>query len=59
MSDNNATPDEIQGISWWNGLLEAGRAYWLEVAQGSTAKPSAADAWEAFKRVTARAKSPR
>jgi hypothetical protein len=55
MSDSDPTPDETAGMKWWRGLPESARAYWLEIARGSTAKPTPADAWEACKRVTARA----
>jgi hypothetical protein len=37
--------DAEMGIRWWNGLTQAERAHWLEVA--GSAVP--ADAWAAFK----------
>ncbi|MGH8208107.1 MAG: hypothetical protein ACREU6_00660 [Steroidobacteraceae bacterium] len=55
------TPDELAGITWWNGLGQADRMRWLdrawrrnEQAAGRISYslldfPSAADAWEAFK----------
>jgi hypothetical protein len=55
MPDSDPTPDETAGMKWRSHLSETGQAHWLEIARGSTAKPLPADAWEAFKRVTARA----
>jgi hypothetical protein len=39
-----AQSTDLQGISWWNGLDEKDRAYWLTVA--GSAVP--ADAWQAW-----------
>jgi hypothetical protein len=55
MPDSDPTPDETAGMNWWRHLSETEQAYWLEIARASTAKSLPADAWEAFKRVTARA----
>lgn len=55
MSDSDLTPDETAGMKWWRELSESGKAYWLEIASRSASKPLPAEAWEAFKRVTARA----
>jgi hypothetical protein len=51
---SDPTPDETAGMKWWSALPETGRVYWLQVARGCTPNPLPADAWEAFKRVTAR-----
>lgn len=40
------TPDQLAGMTWWNGLSEADRRFWLACAV--SAVPG--DAWEAFKR---------
>lgn len=42
--------DALLGMLWWNRLREIERAYWL--ARADSAVP--ADAWEAFRRETAR-----
>jgi hypothetical protein len=55
VSDNDPTPDEIEGLAWWRGLSDTARVYWLEVAKGTVANPSPADAWAASKRVAGRA----
>jgi hypothetical protein len=52
---NDPTPDDLDGLAWWRGLSETARTYWLEVAKGTVADPSPADAWAAFKRVAVRA----
>jgi hypothetical protein len=54
MSNDDPTPDEIEGLAWWRGLSDAGRVYWLEVAKGTVANPTPADAWAASKRVAVR-----
>jgi hypothetical protein len=49
------TPDEADGIAWWNALTEAERARALEDAgykSGGTFTPSPADAWAEHKRRT-------
>jgi hypothetical protein len=58
VSNGDPTPDDLDGLAWWRGLSETARTYWLEVAKGTVANPSPADAWEASKRVAGRA-SPR
>jgi len=55
VSDGDPTPDELEGLAWWQGLSETARAYWLEIAKGTVANPSPADAWAASKRVAGRA----
>jgi hypothetical protein len=57
VSDGDPTPDEIEGLAWWRGLSDTARVYWLEVAKGTVANPSPADAWAASKRVADRAAS--
>jgi hypothetical protein len=54
VSDDDPTPDEIEGLAWWRGLSDTARGYWLEVAKGTVANPSPADAWAASKRVADR-----
>jgi hypothetical protein len=49
MVDREPTPEEQAGMDWWNSLSEAAREYWLGQAAGAG---SAADAWEAYKRVS-------
>jgi hypothetical protein len=44
--DREPTPDEAAGMSWWNGLSEMARAFWLRQSGGITA----ADAWAEWKR---------
>jgi len=44
--DRPLTPDEVDGMVWWNSLTEAERAHWLHVAGSALV----ADAWAAFKR---------
>jgi hypothetical protein len=44
--DRPPTPDEVDGMVWWNSLTEVERAHWLDVAGSAVA----ADAWAAFKR---------
>jgi hypothetical protein len=58
VSDGDPTPDEIEGLAWWRGLSDTARGYWLEVARGTVANPSPADAWAASKRVADRAGGP-
>lgn len=41
-----ASPDDLLGVAWFNGISEFARAYWL--AQAGSARPS--DAWTAYKR---------
>jgi hypothetical protein len=53
--------DDVLGMTWWNGLSEAERSRWLDIAWRRNAQaagrisynlddmPSAADAWAAFK----------
>jgi hypothetical protein len=55
VSDGDPTADELEGLAWWHGLTETARSYWLEVAKGTVANPSPADAWAASKRVADRA----
>jgi hypothetical protein len=55
MSNGDPTPDDLDGLAWWRDLSETARTYWLEVARGTVANPSPADAWAASKRVAARA----
>lgn len=47
MRSNGATPDDADGVVWWNLLSEWGRHYWMERA-GGTGRP--VDAWTVFKR---------
>jgi hypothetical protein len=54
VSDGDPTPDEIAGLAWWRGLSDTARGYWLEVAKGTVANPSPADAWAASRRVADR-----
>ena len=46
------TADNAAGMFWWYGLSDQERARWMREA-GDTGR--AKDAWEAFKRITARA----
>jgi hypothetical protein len=46
MTDREATPDELAGMAWWNGLSEAERGEWLRRAGSEVL----ADAWAAFRR---------
>jgi hypothetical protein len=55
VSDDDPTPDELQGLTWWRALSETARGYWLEVAKVTVANPTPADAWAASKRVADRA----
>jgi hypothetical protein len=50
-STTNPTPsgDDLAGFSWFNGLTDGERAFWL--GQAGSAVPAAA--WNAFKRVRA------
>jgi hypothetical protein len=60
-NDARASTDDVLGMEWWNGLSEAERAVWLDIAWKRNAHaagrisykledmPSAADAWVAFK----------
>lgn len=55
------TEDEQRGMDWWNGLPEAERRFWLDIAwrrnetvagrrcYSTEDLPSAADAWAAYK----------
>jgi hypothetical protein len=43
------TGDDLAGFSWFNGLTDGERTFWL--AQAGSAAPI--DAWKAFKRVQA------
>lgn len=40
------TLDESAGVMWWNGLTDADRGRWLEIAHSAVP----ADAWAAFQR---------
>lgn len=43
--------DVADGIEWWNTLEPTERGVWLQEARSAvTPNPSAADAWDAFKR---------
>ena len=53
--NSDPSREELEGLAWWHGLSDTGRTYWLEVAKGTTANPSPADAWAASKRVADRA----
>jgi hypothetical protein len=57
VSEDDPTADELEGLAWWRGLSETARTYWLEIAKGTVANPSPADAWAASKRVAARESS--
>jgi hypothetical protein len=51
--DRKPTADEADGMAWWNGLSEAGRAQALRDAgwkSGEAWTPSAADAWAHHKK---------
>jgi hypothetical protein len=54
VSDSDPTPDELEGLTWWRNLSDTARVYWLEVAKGTVANPTPADAWAASKRVADR-----
>jgi hypothetical protein len=41
------TADEVRGMTWWNGLDEADRRFWLRAALSAVP----ADAWTYYKRV--------
>jgi len=41
------TADEVGGMTWWNGLDEADRRFWLRAALSAVP----ADAWTYYKRV--------
>lgn len=43
------TADELAGITWWNGLSEEDRAFWLRAALTSVP----AEAWAYYKRANA------
>ncbi|XDJ36623.1 MAG: hypothetical protein V3Q69_13885 (plasmid) [Burkholderia sp.] len=45
--DSKPTDDERAGLSWRNGMEEAGRHYWMQQA-GNTGR--ATDTWAAFSR---------
>ncbi len=45
-TEREPTPDEREGMAWWNGLTEASRARWLSLS--NTATP--ATAWAEHKR---------
>lgn len=45
MQKRTATPDDFAGMSWFNGLTDDRRAYWL--AKAGSAVP--ADAWACYK----------
>jgi hypothetical protein len=47
MKHRTASADDLAGISWFNGLTDERRAYWLD--QAGSAVP--ADAWSRFKSV--------
>lgn len=49
-ADRDPSPDEQQGMAWWNALSETKRLFWLQLAGGAAAGASAAAAWAAFKR---------
>jgi hypothetical protein len=47
-NNRQATADELEGLAWWNRLLEGERSFWLlRSGKGSAGAP--ADAWKAFK----------
>lgn len=44
-----ATPDALEGMSWWNAMSDSERAHWLKVAGSATP----ADAWASYKNLNA------
>ena len=40
------SPDQLAGITWWNGLTEQDRRFWL----GCAVSAVPGDAWEMYKR---------